>query len=117
SGNDWNQTMFNDGLMQSLVESFGTVDTQAYRPAVVVLNGEYYGIQNIRERFDEYYFKTNYNIDENDLAILEYDRSEERRVGKECRVQLAVGRAKEERNEAVEEPAPHSAEEGGDESL
>lgn len=73
SGNDWSQTMFNDALMQSLVESFGTVDTQAYRPAVVFLNGEYYGIQNIRERFDEYYFKTHYDIDEKDLVILEYN--------------------------------------------
>lgn len=75
SGNDWSQTMFNDGLMQSLVEPFGTVDTQAYRPAIVFLNGEYYGVQNIRERFDEYYLKTHYNIDKNDLAILEYDGS------------------------------------------
>lgn len=75
SGNDWNRTMFNDALMQSLVEPFGTVDTQAYRPAIVFLNGEYYGIQNIRERFDEYYFKTHYNINEDDLVILEYDGS------------------------------------------
>lgn len=73
SGNDWNQTMFNDALTQSLVEPLGTVDTQAYRPAIVFFNGEYYGIHNIRERFDEYYFETHYNVDEDDLAILEYN--------------------------------------------
>ena len=75
SGNDWNQTMFNDALTQSLVEPLGTVDTQAYRPAIVFFNGKYYGIHNIRERFDEYYFKTHYDIDESDLAILEYNGS------------------------------------------
>src|SRR5699024_11829464 len=29
SGNDWNQTMFNDALMQSLIEPLGTVDTRS----------------------------------------------------------------------------------------
>src|SRR5699024_11065945 len=71
SGNDWDQTMFNDAFIQSLVEPLGTVDTQAYRPAVVFLNGEYYGIQNIRERFDEYYFESHYDIAKEDLVILQ----------------------------------------------
>ncbi|HLR91666.1 MAG TPA: leucine-rich repeat domain-containing protein, partial [Atopostipes sp.] len=73
SGNDWNQTMFNDALMQSLIEPLGTVDTQAYRPAVVFFNGEYYGIHNIRERYDEYYIQSHYDINKEDLAILEKD--------------------------------------------
>lgn len=71
SGNDWTQTMFNDALMQSLAEPLGTVDTQAYRPSIVFINGQYYGIHNIRERFDEYYFETHYDIDQKDLVILE----------------------------------------------
>ena len=71
SGNDWPQTMFNDALMQSLAEPLGTVDTQAYRPSIVFINGQYYGIHNIRERFDEYYFETHYDIDQKDLVILE----------------------------------------------
>lgn len=71
SGNDWSQTMFNDALMQSLVAPLETVETQAYQPSVVFINGEYYGIHNIRERYDEYYFETHYNITEDDLVILE----------------------------------------------
>lgn len=71
SGNDWNQTMFNDALMQSLAEPLGTMDTQAYRPSVVFINGEYYGIHNIRERFDEHYFETHYDINPKDLVVLE----------------------------------------------
>ncbi|AQS54299.1 Internalin-A [Jeotgalibaca dankookensis] len=71
SGNDWSQTMFNDALMQSLVKPLGTVATQAYQPAVIFVNGEYYGIQNIRERYDEYYFESHYGIAPDDLVVLE----------------------------------------------
>ena len=71
SGNDNSQTMFNDGFMQELVAPLETFDTQAYQPAVIFINGEYYGIQNIRERLDEYYVQSHYDIDTNDIAILE----------------------------------------------
>src|SRR5699024_1261874 len=64
-------TMFNDAFMQSLVEPLGTMDTQAYRPAIIFLNGEYYGIQNIRERYDQYYLSSHYDIDPDDVVILQ----------------------------------------------
>ena len=75
SGNDWSQTMFNDALMQSLVDPLETLDTQAYRPSVVFLNGEYFGIHNIRERQDEYYLQSQYDIDKDDTVILEQNGS------------------------------------------
>lgn len=75
SGNDWGQTMFNDALMQSLVEPLETIDTQAYRPSIVFLNGEYFGIHNIRERQDEYYLCSHYDIDIDDIVILEQNGS------------------------------------------
>lgn len=71
SGNDRSQTMFNDALMQSLVYPIGTVDTQAYQPAVIFINGDYHGLLNIRERMDEYYLSTHYDIDKDDIVILE----------------------------------------------
>ena len=54
AGNDWDQTHFRDGLLQTLVHDLD-FDTQAYRPAVIFLNGMYWGILNIRERFTEEY--------------------------------------------------------------
>ncbi len=71
SGNDWQFTMYNDALMQSLVEPLGTMDTQAYRPAVLFMNGDYYGIQNIRERYDRYYLSTHYDMNPEDVVILQ----------------------------------------------
>lgn len=71
SGNDWGVTMFRDAMMQRLVEHL-PLDTQAYRPAVMYLNGEYWGINNLRERFDKYYLEQKYGVDPEAVDILEY---------------------------------------------
>ncbi|MDD3818297.1 MAG: CotH kinase family protein [Actinomycetota bacterium] len=70
SGNDYNETYFRDGILQSLVSHLG-LDTQAYRPAVVFINGEYWGIYNIRERYDKWYFATRYGVDIDEVVTLE----------------------------------------------
>ncbi|MFP4697857.1 MAG: CotH kinase family protein [Eubacteriales bacterium] len=70
SGNDWEYTLFRDALMQSLMEGT-SVDTQAYQPVIVFLNGEYWGIHMLREVLDQHYIETHYNIDEDDVVILE----------------------------------------------
>lgn len=69
-GNDCYNSLFRDAMMQSLME-YTALDLQAYQPAIAFINGEYWGIYNIRERVDEHYFKSYYNIDEEDLVILE----------------------------------------------
>ncbi|WP_421889819.1 CotH kinase family protein [Marinoscillum sp.] len=69
SGNDWNSSMFRDGFMTSLFHE--TVDRQAFRPAVLYLNGEYWGIQNIREKVNEDFLANHHNLDPDDIIILE----------------------------------------------
>jgi hypothetical protein len=59
SGHDYYLTMMRDGLMQGLMRETG-IDMQAYRPAILFLNGEYWGIHNLQEAFDEHYFSTHY---------------------------------------------------------
>ena len=71
-GNDWYRTMLTDPVMQSLVEHLA-FDTQAYRPAILFLNGEYWGIHNIRERYDQHYLETNYALPRDQVIILEDD--------------------------------------------
>jgi len=70
SGNDNSSTLFRDALMQSLVSNLN-VDTQASRSCIAFLNGEFWGIYNIRERYDDYYFANHYDIDTGNVAILE----------------------------------------------
>lgn len=77
SGNDFYFTMLRDGMMQKLIEHRGVVDTQDYRPAIVLLNGEYWGIHNIRERFTEEYLQVKYNVMSTEVALLNVDASEE----------------------------------------
>ncbi len=64
SGQDFfgRSTMFRDGFMQTLVSDLN-LDTQAYRPAVVFINGEYWGIKNFRERYDEDYLARTWGVD------------------------------------------------------
>ncbi len=69
SGNDWGGTMFRDATAQTLIRDFN-VDTQAYRPAVVFLNGEYWGIHNIRERYDKHYLARTYGVDPENIDYL-----------------------------------------------
>jgi len=71
SGNDWNNTMFRDGLMTSLTVGM-EMDQMAYRPSIVFLNGVYWGIQNIREKIDENFLASNNNgVDPDKVNLLE----------------------------------------------
>jgi len=70
SGNDWNMTFFRDALIQRLMEHT-SLDTQAYQPVNVFLNGNYWGILNIRERMDEYYIENHYGIKPENVLINE----------------------------------------------
>ncbi len=74
SGNDWDKTMFRDAFMQSLIKSTH-VDLQDFRPSIVFVNGEYWGIHNIRERQDEYYLANKYNLNPDSITILELTNS------------------------------------------
>ncbi len=67
AGSDWHHTYFRDAFVQSILRGFTDVEYQAYRPAVVFLNSEYWGILNIRERFDNNYIKNHYGHTEIDL--------------------------------------------------
>jgi len=70
SGNDWDQTHFRDGFLQILVKDLD-LDTQAYQPAITFLNGEYWGILNIRERLTEDYLGPHYGVDPDKVDLLE----------------------------------------------
>jgi hypothetical protein len=71
SGNDWGFTMLKDAFAQRVVKDNMDIDYQAYQPTIVFLNGEYWGLYNIREKINEDYFKANYGISDDDLDLLE----------------------------------------------
>ncbi len=70
SGNDWNETMFRDALCHRICAPTG-IDTLAYRPVTLFIDGEYWGIQNAREQLDPRHFETHYGVPADEVVICE----------------------------------------------
>jgi hypothetical protein len=68
SGNDWGITMLRDAAMQEIMKHL-SFDTQASQPAVLFINGEYWGLHNIRERYDKYFFESTYHADPENIDL------------------------------------------------
>jgi len=74
SAQDWYRTMFRDGMIQTLIKSGMDIDYQEYRPSIVFINGEYWGIHNIREKLNEHYLEANHGVDPNNVDIIEISK-------------------------------------------
>ena len=70
---DNRHTLFRDALQHSLVINQMDLDCQAYRPAKTFINGEYWGIYNLREKLNTEYIASHHNVDPNNLDYLEFD--------------------------------------------
>lgn len=70
SGNSWNFPFYRDNLLQTLM-SATTLDAHAFRPVNVFLNGEYWGIYNLREYLDRDFLAARYLLDPEEIVILE----------------------------------------------
>ena len=66
SGWDFRHTKFRDAMAHRLCKSL-RVESEAYQPTISFVNGEYFGILNIRERYDNNYFQRVYNTNSVDL--------------------------------------------------
>ena len=60
SGQDWNLTKFKDAFIHQITKGTMDMDYMEYRPCVVYINGEYWGIYNIREKENESYVESHY---------------------------------------------------------
>jgi len=71
SADDQVFTLFRDALSQIVLVEYMDADYQAYRPAVLFLNGQYWGIHNIREKINEHYVAGNFGVDVDEVNLLE----------------------------------------------
>ena len=71
SGQDYNHTLLRDAVVHQIYANLD-IDTQDYRPVIKFVNGEYWGVYNIRERYDRHYFKLNYDIDRENLDYIDF---------------------------------------------
>ncbi len=77
SGSDFGKTHFRDGMMTSLLEDWD-IEKQDYRPAQVYINGEYWGIYNIREKINRYFLEDHCDVDKDSVDIMEHRRNRKR---------------------------------------
>jgi len=70
SGNDWCNSFFRDAVSGQLAREMD-LDYQAYQPYVFYLNGNYWGILNMREKINEHFVAGNRSIDPDSINLLE----------------------------------------------
>ena len=70
-GNDYNATIFKDVMMTSI--AYDLVDIMAYTPRILFINGEYWGIYNIREVADDDYIYDHYGVTNDEILMYEFD--------------------------------------------
>lgn len=68
-GNDWAYTLLRDGLAHRLAGPLG-FDTLAWRPAAVFLNGEFWGVQDLREQQDAGQVEAHHGVPREDVVML-----------------------------------------------
>lgn len=69
SGNDEASTIFRDAFVQNLVGHL-KFDIQHSEPAVVFINGEYWGVSNLREWQNRHYIERLYGVTPDELDLL-----------------------------------------------
>ena len=71
SGSPVDMTLIKDAVIIQIIKDYARVDYQAYRPCVLYLNNEYWGIHILRELITPHHFKYHYNVDEDLVDLLE----------------------------------------------
>lgn len=74
SAQDWWRTMFRDGMVHTLIEQGMKIAYQEYRPSLMFLNGQYWGIHNIREKMNDHYLNSHYGVDISNIDLVEMSK-------------------------------------------
>ncbi len=70
-GTDWKGAFIRDAVIQRVVQQKTELDFMPVRPVSVYLNGKYWGLYFLRDRFDTEYFYQRYGVDKTKISILE----------------------------------------------
>ncbi len=69
SGSDWNEVHFRDAFMERVMKNTHSGYLGA-EPAVLFLNGAYWGVYTIHENHDQHWIKNNYGLGKEDIDML-----------------------------------------------
>lgn len=73
-GSDFAGAHFRDELMNRLTDGWG-LEKQAFRPALLYINGQYWGIYHIREKINARFLEDHADVDRDSLDLLEHQRN------------------------------------------
>ena len=71
SGNDFGETHIKDASISMIYKDYANVEYQAYKPCVLYLNNDYWGIYNIREMITPHHFDYHFNVNNDEVDLLE----------------------------------------------
>lgn len=71
-GDRWANEMLRDCMWPKLAYDHLKVETYDYKPSVVYINGEYYGLHDLRERWDDTWFTQKYHVPPGEMDHLLY---------------------------------------------
>ncbi|MCP4442105.1 MAG: spore coat protein CotH [Aureispira sp.] len=74
SGSDFGETHFRDAFITSLGREMG-LETQAYQPSIVFINGKYWGVYNLREKLTRHYLTDNFGYHKDSVDLIEHRKS------------------------------------------
>lgn len=74
SGQDWKITKLRDAFMMRVVKGYTAMDYMDYRPCVVYVNGEYFGLYEIREKVSKHYMAAHHGADPDNIDIIKGNR-------------------------------------------
>ena len=69
SGNDYNRTRFKDVMNAYLARNL-ELDYMAYQPIRLYVNGQYWGVYNLREKINKHYLYYNHNASKDSSSIV-----------------------------------------------
>ncbi len=69
-GQAYNRTFFGEAAMHDIFRPL-PLDGQHNQPVIVFINGEYFGIRNIRDRVDRFYFEAHHGVNPDNVTILD----------------------------------------------
>lgn len=67
---DWGAAVMRDEVATTMLDGQTALYTQAYKPVVLYLGGEYWGIYYLRERFSDDYVASHLNVEEESVDLL-----------------------------------------------
>jgi hypothetical protein len=68
-GQTYEYTVFGEAAAHEVLKPLN-LDIQYSSPIILFMNGEYFGIRNLRQRLDEFYLQEKYNVNRSDLTML-----------------------------------------------